>query len=168
MGRLNNIIKWIVMNVNFVYSTLGTAVIGASIFILVSHWGGLDPNFFTGWCIVGIMFGVLVVLISMLGCTGVNYQVKTTGWVTGRRILFLYQITLFLTIIADIYIVSKALTLANSLGASRDSVKAGENLAYDTNEVHIAKKFNDFFFSGQEDCTGKLFSICILLFILND
>lgn len=79
MGRINNFTKWLVMNINFLYSSMAIASIGIAIFVLVSDWGSLDPNFFLGWCILVILFGIIVSLIAILGCMGVSLQQKRDG-----------------------------------------------------------------------------------------
>lgn len=79
MGRINNFTKWLVMNINFLYSSMAISSIGIAIFVLVSDWGSLDPNFFLGWCILVILFGIIVSLIAILGCMGVSLQQKRDG-----------------------------------------------------------------------------------------
>lgn len=79
MGRINNLIKWIVANVNFLYSAMAITAIVLAIFVLVSNWGTLDPGFFLGWGIAIILFSLIVSLMTYMGCLGVSYQVKRTG-----------------------------------------------------------------------------------------
>ena len=79
MGRINNCIKFTVLNVNFCSVMFAIALIVLSAFILSSKWGTLDPKYFQGWGVTFIMFGVLVVLASVLGCMGVIYQIKRDG-----------------------------------------------------------------------------------------
>ena len=92
MGRINNIMKWILMNVNFLYSAMAVTAIVLAIFVLVSDWGSLDPGFFLGWGIAVILFGVIINMITYLGCLGVSNQLKRTGLFS-----FTFFILLFLT-----------------------------------------------------------------------
>jgi hypothetical protein len=79
MGRINNLIKWIVANVNFLYSAMAITVIVLAIFVLVSDWGTLDPGFFFGWSISMILFALIITMITYMGCLGVANQVKRSG-----------------------------------------------------------------------------------------
>jgi len=79
MGYVNQYVKYIVLNVNFIFFVLAMGLIGLSGFILTSDWGTLDPTFFLGWCIISILFGGIMILVSFLGCLGVTYQSKERG-----------------------------------------------------------------------------------------
>lgn len=166
MGKLNNLIKWVVMNVNFIYSLLATAIIGIAVYVMASNWGTLDPGFFQGWCIIIILFGILAIQISILGCTGVNRQLVKEGCWTGRRILALYLAILIATIIADIWVVFITMSTANGLQETRDDLLTesddlteSEILIYNEQvemtqiEEKISSRFNEFFFAATQGCT---------------
>jgi len=79
MGRINNCVKLFVLKVNTFSAMFALTLIALSIYIVVSDWGSLDKTFFEEWCIVLILFGIIVTLISSLGCTGVMNQTKSAG-----------------------------------------------------------------------------------------
>jgi hypothetical protein len=179
MGRINNMIKWVVANVNFLYSAMAVTAIVLAIFVLVSNWGTLDPGFFFGWSIFIILFSVVVTMITYMGCLGVSYQIKRTGitssslrvsynvfflglW-TGRRMLFIFQLGLVGTVIAVFYLTSQLLILTRSLQASFDSVTSATDDAtisydFDVYENAVAKRFNEFYFSSITTCTDSKYA----------
>ena len=80
MSRLNNLIKWFIMNINFFYSAMAVTTIALAIFVLVSDWGSLDPGFFLGWGISAILFSLLINMMTYVGCLGVSNQGKKSGF----------------------------------------------------------------------------------------
>lgn len=182
MGRLNNLLKWILMNVNFLYSAMAVTAIVLGIFVLVSDWGSLDPGFFLGWGISVILFSVVINMITYLGCLGVSNQIKRTGYSfliliciyidiyftllfefiglwTGRRMLAVYQLTLIGTIIAVLYVASTLLIMTRSFRATYDSLgTSSETYDFDVYESGIAKRFNEFYFSSIQTCTDSKYA----------
>jgi hypothetical protein len=158
MGRINDVTKWLVVNVNFLFSIVSIFSIGFIIFALSSEWGSLDRGFFLGGGIVTLPFWLLVFLVSLVGCIGVNRQTKRYGCWTGRRIMALYQAALLLTIIGNIWAVTRLMTYAKSLEEAEQSLAPGrEPLQYDSLESSVADRFNQFFFSAATTCTDPKF-----------
>mmetsp|Transcript_16061 Transcript_16061/g.26945 ORF Transcript_16061/g.26945 Transcript_16061/m.26945 type:complete len:282 (-) Transcript_16061:2515-3360(-) len=158
MGRINDVTKWLVMNVNFVFSTVAVFSIGFVVFALSSEWGSLDRGFFLGGGLVALLFWLLVFLISLIGCIGVNRQTKRYGCWTGRRIMALYQLTLLLTIVGDIWAVTRLMTYVKSFEEADESLAPGaQPLPYDSLEASVADRFNQFFFSATTTCTDAKF-----------
>lgn len=158
MGRINDVTKWLVMNVNFVFSTLSIFSIIIIIFALSSEWGTLDRGFFLGGGVVTLLFWLFIFLISVIGCIGVNRQTKREGCWTGRRIMALYQLTLLLTIIVCIWVVSRLLIYLKIFEDANDSLAPGsEPVPYDSLETSVADRFNQFFFSATTTCTDPKF-----------
>ena len=96
----------------------------------------------------------------MIGCIGVNRQTKRYGCWTGRRILALYQLTLVLTIIGDIWAVTRLMTYVKSFENAEDSLALGvqsNTLPYDSFESSVADRFNQFFFSATTTCVDAKF-----------
>ena len=96
----------------------------------------------------------------MTGCVGVNRQTKRYGCWTGRRILALYQLTLLLTIIGDVWAVSKLMTYVKSFEDADAALAQGipsSEVVYDTLESSTANRFNQFFFSATTTCTDAKF-----------
>lgn len=154
MGRINELVKFTIMHVNFVYSFCAIVLMGFSIFVMVGDWGGLDPAFFLGWGMVGLLFGSLILIISVLGCQGVNHQTVRTGFFTGKRILTIYQLCLVGTIVGDIFLVTILLVTRNSLDDQLDGIAENDGyVEYNELERQISDRFNDFFFSATESCT---------------
>lgn len=160
MGRINDVTKWLVMNVNFLFSTIAVFSMGFVVFALASEWGDLDRGFFLGGGIAALLFWLLVFLISMIGCIGVNRQTKRAGCWTGRRIMALYQVTLLLTIIGDVWAVTRLVTYVQSFEDADDSLGLGTPsslVEYDSLETSVADRFNQFFFSATTTCTDAKF-----------
>lgn len=96
----------------------------------------------------------------MTGCVAVNRQTKRYGCWTGRRILAIYQLTLLLTIIGDIWAVSKLMSYVQSFEDADSALAQGtpsSELLYDTIEAATADRFNQFFFSATTTCTDAKF-----------
>lgn len=160
MGRINDVTKWLVMNVNFLFSTIAVFSMGFVIFALASEWGSLDRGFFLGGGIAALLFWLLIFIISMIGGIGVNRQTKRYGCWTGRRIMALYQLTLVLTIIGDIWAVTRVMTYVKSFEDVEDNLAMGvksSDLPYDSIESSVADRFNQFFFSATTTCTDAKF-----------
>lgn len=160
MGRINDLTKWLVMNVNFLFSTVAVFSMGVVVFALSSEWGSLDRGFFLGGGIAALLFWLLMFLISVTGFIGVNRQTKRYGCWTGRRVLALYQLTLLLTILGDVWVVARLLTYVQSFEKAVDSLELGvlsADLPYDSLESSVAERFNQFFFSATTTCTDAKF-----------
>jgi hypothetical protein len=115
---------------------------------------------FLGGGIAALLFWLIVFLISMIGCIGVNRQTKRYGCWTGRRIMALYQLTLVLTIIGDIWAVTRLMTYVKSFEDAEYSLSQGVELSeflYDSLETTVADRFNQFFFSATTTCTDAKF-----------
>lgn len=162
MGKLNNFLKWVVMNVNLLYAAVALVAIILSVIVLVSDWGSLDRGFFMGWCIVIILFSTLIVMISLLGCMGVSHQSEKLSCWTGRRILGLYQLALLVTIIGVIWGLTQLVIISRGLNATYDDLTRHVEddtyeLAYSKMEDAVSSRFNDFFFSAAATCTDSKF-----------
>lgn len=153
MGRLNEFVRVTVLNVNFLFFVLSTTLVGIATFILLSDWGTLDPNFFFGWCIAMVLFGAIIILVSVLGCLGVKYQRREKGFFTGRNILLIYQLILIGTLIAELYVVAQLTSTCNILQEASDNLSAGEPSEFGQFESILSERFNEFYFSAVDTCT---------------
>lgn len=152
MGRINNVTKWLVSNVNFLFSTTALVSMGFVIFGLSSKWGSLDRGFFLGGGLIALFFWFLLFLISVLGCIGVTRQTKRAGCWTGRRILALYQAILVLAIVGEVWLVTRMLVYLREFEEANLSLSTEAPLAYEGIEADVALRFNEFFFSGTSSC----------------
>eukprot|EP01041_Mallomonas_annulata_P012025 gene12025-25193_t len=159
MGRINNSIKWAVMNINFVSFMFAIAIIAIASYLMASQWGDLDSAFFTGWGVVLVLFGVAVSLVSFLGCFAVLFQIQRKGRWTGRRIISVYLLILLLALLAELYVVVTLSATINSLRESKASLCTGcKPLYYDLFEKAISNRFNDFYFASVTTCGDKKFA----------
>mmetsp|Transcript_33324 Transcript_33324/g.33935 ORF Transcript_33324/g.33935 Transcript_33324/m.33935 type:complete len:334 (-) Transcript_33324:98-1099(-) len=160
MGRLNNFMKWMVMHINLVSFIFAWGVVIIAAYVMASEWGDLDSTFFSGWGAVMVLFGISIMLVSLLGCYGVYYQVERKGYWTGRRIIAIYLCILFAALIGELYVVVYLSSTINSLRLSQDSLKCVncEVLSYDEFEIAISKRFNDFYFAGIKSCGDSKFN----------
>ncbi len=74
MARLNNLLKFFIFHINFVFSVTGLGLIGLSIYILVANWGQLDPGFFAGVGAVLLIAGYISALAAVMGNFGITHQ----------------------------------------------------------------------------------------------
>lgn len=76
MARLNNIIKFIMLNVNIFFSTIGTFFLGLAIYLWAANWGSLDKNFFMSAALIILFLGVCMFLTACMGCQSINNQTR--------------------------------------------------------------------------------------------
>jgi hypothetical protein len=79
MGKLNKIIKFTLANWYILCFTFGIAVFGFSLYLLLANWGRLDPSFFFGTGIIVMLFGLLIIIMQLIGCQAVNHQTEKHG-----------------------------------------------------------------------------------------
>lgn len=95
--RLNNVLKFALLNINIFFSFLGLAFFGFSFYLWFANWGkmtdeiaildswkvfdsgNLETGFFTGTGAILLLFGVAVILVSCIGCQGVDSQSAKYG-----------------------------------------------------------------------------------------
>ena len=78
-SRLNNFIKFVVLNVNILYFLLGITFIGLALYLWFANWGNLDPGFFLGSGLICALFGIAVTMISCLAGQGIKHQTYKRG-----------------------------------------------------------------------------------------
>lgn len=73
-SRLNNIIKFIVLNVNILFFLFGLLFIALACYLWFANWGNLDPGFFLGSGLISALFGLAITMVSCLASQGIKYQ----------------------------------------------------------------------------------------------
>lgn len=73
-SRLNNVIKFCVLNVNILFFLFGLLFIALACYLWFANWGNLDPGFFLGSGLIAALFGIAITMISCLASQGVKYQ----------------------------------------------------------------------------------------------
>jgi hypothetical protein len=79
MARLNNTIKFILINVNIIFCVVGLFLVGSSLYLLTGKFGELDPGFFIGTGLIILFTGLSIAVGSCLGCQGLNNQGQKLG-----------------------------------------------------------------------------------------
>ena len=79
MARLNNIVKFIMINVNILITFAGTFFVGFAFYLWFANWGDLDPGFFVGTGVILALFGVSTSIAGCIGCQGINHQTIKFG-----------------------------------------------------------------------------------------
>jgi hypothetical protein len=79
MARLNNTLKFILLNVNVIFAVFGLFIFGFALYLLAGNFGELDPGFFVGIGLVFIFMGLTVMFASCLGCQGAANQNEKFG-----------------------------------------------------------------------------------------
>ena len=98
MSRLNNIILYIVYQVNVFYSLIGLCFLGFGLYLIFADWGTLNPGFFVGAGVITGLFGFIICIISWLGCLGIDHQDKRQGILKKVLHILKYQISAFIFI----------------------------------------------------------------------
>lgn len=79
-SRLNNIIKFVVLNINIIYFLVGLTFVGLALYLWCANWGDLDPGFFLGSGLICALFGLAVAMTTCLAAQGIKNQTfKTAG-----------------------------------------------------------------------------------------
>ena len=76
VNKINNMVKFIMINANIMLSFLGLFLFGSAFYLWFANWGQLDPSFFVGTGVIIALFGISIVIISYIGCQGVNTQAR--------------------------------------------------------------------------------------------
>lgn len=158
MSRINNLIKWVVFQINITTSLSGWFTIAMAFYFLFANWGDLDPSFFTGIGVTFLLIGILILSISWIACTGIRNQGKFFGVVTGRKMLITYQIILCIGIIGLFSMASLALNYISDLNKASKFIKLNGISASATQfELTVAAKFNLFFFGASSICDSTAY-----------
>ncbi len=78
-SRLNNILKFIVLNINILYFLFGFLFIGIACYLWFANWGSLDPGFFLGSGIILCLLGIAIAIVSCLAGQGIKFQTFKRG-----------------------------------------------------------------------------------------
>lgn len=150
-SRINEWVKFILMQVNFFFAMFGVTLVGLAIYVMAANWGDLDPAFFTGSAVALLLFGLIITCVTYLGCLGVvNQRRKShyTDW-QGMRLLVIYQLFLILALVAEVYWLAYSLDSVNSLRTAALLYSPAKPIPYQGLEATFAEKFNAFFFAAQ-------------------
>lgn len=79
MSRINNFVKFAMINLNIVLSLIGLALFGFAFYLWFSDWGALDKGFFQGIGGAVFLFGLAIVFGSCVGCQGISNQTVKFG-----------------------------------------------------------------------------------------
>jgi hypothetical protein len=162
MARLNNIIKFILLNINIFLCFIGTFFVGFAFYLWFADWGSLGQNFFIGLGFISALFGLLLSFLSCVGCQGINNQTRKFGGTsifTGRRIIILHLAFLILGLIGEIYVLRRSLAAVQQYSDVYKSLTATPSSypGYVTFERTLSEKFNAFFFGAVSECKTTLY-----------
>jgi hypothetical protein len=167
MSRLNNIIKFVLLNMNIFMCFIGFFFFVFSFYLWFANWGKLGKDFFIRFGFVSLLFGLALSILSCIGCQGINNQTRKFGgkgfW-TGRKIVALHLILLILGLVGEIYVLKTSLDATQHFEAAFNDLKTSYP-PYVSYESMIAQKFNDFFFGASSACKSKI-SLCFSWFII--
>lgn len=154
MSRLNNILKFIVFQLNTILGLLGIVLFIFSAYSLFADWGDLDASFFIGISLGGVCAGISLLLISSLGSMGIEFQTKKSLPWTGKRILSLYFIFIAMGLGACCWYLYTSTDEVSSLKSARASLDTDDVKPYDYFETVLSEKFNQFYFGVESQCGG--------------
>lgn len=146
MGRLNDVIKFVVLFVNSLYFFIGLGVVILCIwFLTLDSTEDLDPQLYLTLAVLLLVTGILMFFLAMMGCVGAIFQTDRTGLFQGRRTLSIYQLLLFGVTIGQFYTSVYTYNAYVTLEEVEVLLKDGNNVVYDDFEVEYAEKFNAFY-----------------------
>jgi hypothetical protein len=160
MSRLNNIIKFVLLNMNILMCFIGFFFFVFAFYLWFANWGSLGKDFFIRFGFVSLLFGLALSILSCIGCQGINNQTRKFGgkgfW-TGRKIVAVHLSLLILGLIGEIYVLKTALDATQRFDESYQSLSGSPATypPYVSFESMIAQKFNDFFFGASSTCKSK-------------
>eukprot|EP01039_Chlorochromonas_danica_P004507 gene4507-4943_t len=160
MSRLNNFIKFSMINLNILASLIGLALFAFSFYLWFSDWGALDKGFFAGMGALIFLFGLLILFASCIGCQGITNQTVKFGLWTGRKIMAVHIILLALGLAIEVYIFKTALYAVGQYEDVYNEMVADPAVMpdYVIYEGFIADKFNRFFFGASSECQKTVYS----------
>ena len=79
MARINNTLKFILLNVNILFSMFGVFLLAVALYMFAGNFGQLDPEFFLGVGLVLVFVGASTIAATIIGCQGVGNQNKRLG-----------------------------------------------------------------------------------------
>lgn len=78
-SRINNTVKFLVFHINIVILLIGLAFFGFAMYLFFANWGDLDPNFFVGMGTIVMLFGLFVMMCTLVGGYGLDKQTEKYG-----------------------------------------------------------------------------------------
>jgi len=158
MSRLNNIIKFVLLNMNILMCFIGSFFVGLAFYLWFADFGSLSKSFFIGVGFISALFGLVLGLLSCIGCQGINNQTRKFGFYwTGRRIIALHCVCLILGLIGEVFVLKTALDATEKYSSVYDDLSKGLYPNYVSFESTLAQKFNEFFFGAASVCKTTLY-----------
>eukprot|EP00904_Undaria_pinnatifida_P008815 jgi/Undpi1/5063/HiC_scaffold_19.g08415.m1 len=141
MGKLNSLIKFVVVNANVLLFLGGVGIIAVVSLVLTADLTKLAENYIRVRGVVMLAVGVLVAMMSIIGCMGTNRQIQRDRTWSGRRILTLYQLLLVAVVVCqgiaqtrlysiEVSLEEAAEELPNEYGVLEGKLRSGFNEAY--------------------------------------
>ncbi|RYY89201.1 hypothetical protein EON63_01100 [archaeon] len=79
MSRINNIVKFLMINLNIITSFIGLGLFGLAFYFWFADWGDLDKTFFESVGGLVFLFGLSMLFGSCVGCQGISNQTVKFG-----------------------------------------------------------------------------------------
>lgn len=157
-NRLNNIVKFILINVYIILCFIGLFFFGFAFYLWFANWGDLEPGFFVGTGVIVALFGLVISFTSCLGCIGINNQAIKYGFWTGRKIMAIHTAMMIAALVGEIYLLEVSLSATQQYQNVYDQLVLDSSVqpAYVTFESLISDKFNNFFFGAASRCQSKI------------
>jgi hypothetical protein len=152
----NSCLKKVFSWFNGILVSLGALLISVGLYFIFSGWGNVDPSFFLGFGVSVTLAGFIIFCLAWLGQKGVVFQTSKVGnfW-TGRKMMAIYCLFLFVLLVGELYIISISLTLLRDITQvykDLDTLPTNQWPAHHGAEAALAKKFNNFFFGAAKGC----------------
>lgn len=173
MSRLNNIIKFILLNMNILMCFVGSFFVGLAFYLWFANFGSLSKSFFVGVGFISALFGLTLGILSCIGCQGINNQTRKFGksssilsprvklflrigsWWTGRRIIALHCVCMILGLVGEVFVLKTALDATEQYSSVYSDLQKNKYPDYVTFEKTLSQKFNEFFFGAASVCKSK-------------
>lgn len=157
-STLNSVLRFIVLYANVLFTIIGLALMAFSLYAIFANWGSLDKSFFVGVGIVGVLLGFDILLVSIVGFTGVLFNEEYNGPWSRRRILAIYEFVVVGALAAVIYLLTTAVIAVFSLRSTLNKLSTDDYIPpFTTIETSFSNRFNSFYFAAAQACGDKKF-----------
>lgn len=157
---------------NVLFIGFGLTIIALSIWISGNNNNAIIKNlyqsFFQSFSIMTALFGVLLLLVSILGSMGLQYKSLYIGqpsriW-TSRRIFLFYSVIITLLLGFEIFYIYEAFLAYKEMSnttttAIPDDYFGSASLSFGFYESILSDRFNAFYWSATKGCNTKSYEL---------
>jgi len=137
LSKLVNLLAAIHQTTGFI----AVILLGLSIYVLASDWGGLDPSFFTDIGVCSLLFSIIVLMLSILGWASVSRLIQRYSlpgdlpeppihyvgrlvltYCTRRVLMYLYIFLMIVAMATELYVLAHSFNALFSFNATKSTL----------------------------------------------